>query len=415
MNQKLHHDPLDCPNNSNDTSQFESRLAPFSSSTRSRIPAFEVMRITEDIGSRRLSGQDIVSLCAGEPKPRPAPSRLKAAGYTGPLGLMSLREAICEHYRDWYDIELEPRTVALTTGSSGAFLLAFLAAFDAGHRVALAVPGYPAYRNILRTLGVEVVEITTGPSTRYQPTPEMLEKAVSEGGHIDGLILASPANPTGTMLSRVELSALVEWCRKRGTRVISDELYHGITFPESEDADSRGVTVRELDADAIVINSFSKYWGMTGWRLGWAILPEDLLGSFEALASNFALSPPTPAQEFALSAFTPECYAERDAILAEFARARRLLLDEEAQLNWGPSAPSEGAFYYYSDLGSQCERFGDSVSYSRALLDKTGVAVVPGIDFDPQAGGRSVRLSYAAGVDAVADALERIVRFQNRG
>lgn len=397
--------PIEC-------GQLDAKLSDFTPSARSRIPAFEVMRITDELGRRRLAGEDIVSLCAGEPKPRPAPSQLSAAGYTGPLGLMQLREAIGGHYRGWYGIEQKPEAIALTTGSSGAFLLAFLAAFDAGDRVALAVPGYPAYRNILRSLGIDVVEIPTGPGTRYQPTPELLDEAVEDGGQIHGLILASPANPTGTMLNRDELAALVGWSRRNGTRLVSDEIYHGITFPESGAADPHGVTVRELDSDAIVINSFSKYWGMTGWRLGWALLPEDLLDSFEALASNFALSPPTPAQEFALSAFTSECYAERDAIVAEFARARRLLIENEANLNWGPSAPSEGAFYYYSDLGPQLERFGDSVNYARALLDESGVAVVPGVDFDPQAGQRSVRISYAAGTGALADAIERIIQFQ---
>lgn len=383
-------------------------------SRRSGIPAFEVMRITDEIARRRAGGHDVVSLCAGEPSARAVPGTLQPAGYTGPLGTAPLREAVAGHYRQWYGVEADPASVAITTGSSGAFQLAFLAAFDPGDRVALASPGYPAYRNILTALGVHVIEIQTGPATRYQPTPELLDAAVAEHGELAGLVLASPANPTGTMLDRAALAALVAWCSLRGVRLVSDEIYHGITFGD-DGQDRRGVTARELDREAIVINSFSKYWGMTGWRLGWALLPDSLVAPFEALASNFALSPPAPAQELALTAFTDESYAERDAIVTGFARARRLILDAEPSLGWGVAAPSDGAFYYYSELGPQLERFTDSVDYARRLLAEADVAVVPGVDFDPVAGSRAVRLSYAAGESAVAEALERIVRFQSAG
>ncbi|MFC6235754.1 pyridoxal phosphate-dependent aminotransferase, partial [Leucobacter soli] len=327
-------------------------------SKRSHVPAFQVMSITDEIARRRLAGHDVVSLCAGEPSARPVPGTLKPAGYTGPLGTTPLREAIAGHYRAWYGVDVDPGTVAVTTGSSGAFQLVFLAAFDPGDRVALASPGYPAYRNILAALGVQVVEIPTGVETRYQPTPALLDAAVAEHGELAGLIIASPANPTGTMLGRAELAALADWCRARGTRLISDEIYHGITFPQPGDPDPRGVSAVELDPEAIVINSFSKYWGMTGWRLGWAILPPALVAPFEALASNFALSPPAPAQELAMNAFTPETYAERDAVVEGFARARALILDAAPALDWGTAAPSDGAFYYYSELGPQLERHG---------------------------------------------------------
>ncbi|RKQ85220.1 aspartate/methionine/tyrosine aminotransferase [Mycolicibacterium mucogenicum 261Sha1.1M5] len=385
--------------------------APRSASRRSEIPVFEVMQITDEVARRRHAGHDVVSLCAGEPSARPAPGTLQPAGYTGPLGTTPLREAIAGHYRDWYGVEVDPGRVAVTTGSSGAFQLVFLTAFDPGDRVALVSPGYPAYRNILTALGVHVIEIATGPETRYQPTPQLLDEAVREHGDLAGLIVASPANPTGTMLARSELQSLVEWCSAKGARFISDEIYHGITFIDAG-PDSRGVSAVELDSDAIVINSFSKYWGMTGWRLGWALLPEDLVAPFEALASNFALSPPAPAQELAMRAFSPETYAERDSVVQGFAKARALILDAEQSLNWGAAAPSDGAFYYYSELGPQLERFGDSSSYARALLEGADVAVVPGGDFDPVAGHRAVRLSYAAGEAAVAEALDRIIRFQ---
>lgn len=396
-------------------------------SRRSAIPAFEVMRITDEIARRRAEGRDVVSLCAGEPSARPAPGTLKPAGYTGPLGTTPLREAIAGHYRGWYGVDIDPKRIAVTTGSSGAFQLVFLAAFDPGDRVALASPGYPAYRNILAALGVQVIEIQTGIETRYQPTPELLDAAVAEHGDLAGLIVASPANPTGTMLGRNELEALVRWCGLHGTRFISDEIYHGITFGgigtdtdtatgaevASARESTRGVSAAELDSNAIVINSFSKYWGMTGWRLGWAVLPEDLIAPLEALASNFALSPPAPAQELALSAFTPESYAERDRIVDGFARARALILDAAPALRWGTAAPADGAFYYYSDLGPQLERYGSATIYARALLEQADVAIVPGVDFDPVAGDRAVRLSYAAGEAAVAEALERIIRFQS--
>lgn len=394
-----------------------SDVSPRPVSQRSAVPAFEVMRIIDEVARRRLEGHDVVSLCAGEPSARPAPETVKPAGYTGPLGTMPVREAIAGHYQHWYGAQIDPRCVAVTTGSSGAFQLVFLAAFDAGDRVALATPGYPAYANILRALGVQVVEIPTGPATRYQPTPELLDAAVAEHGTLAGLIVASPANPTGTMLSRSDLAALVAWCQKQGTRLISDEIYHGITYGSATNGapapDSRGVTAREFDPEAIVINSFSKYWGMTGWRLGWAILPESFVAPVEALASNFALSPPAPAQQLALSAFSSQTYAERDAIVEGFARSRRLILDAASRLDWGAAAPSDGAFYYYSELGeAQLERYGDSVAYARALLEEADVAVVPGVDFDPVAGSRAVRLSYAAGEAAVAEALDRILRFQ---
>ncbi|NLA64794.1 MAG: aminotransferase class I/II-fold pyridoxal phosphate-dependent enzyme [Leucobacter sp.] len=383
-------------------------------SQRSEIPAFEVMRITDEIARRRAAGHDVVSLCAGEPSARPAPGTLKPAGYTGPLGTMPLRDAIAGHYRNWYDVDVNSANVAVTTGSSGAFQLVFLAAFDPGDRVALASPGYPAYRNILTALGIHVIEMQATAATRYQPTPELLDQAVAQHGPLAGLIIASPANPTGTMLGRQELGALVDWCRTQGTRLISDEIYHGITFADPGSEDPRGVTAAELESESVVINSFSKYWGMTGWRLGWAIVPDSLVRPLEALASNFALSPPAPAQELALTAFTDETYAERDAVVEGFAKARALILDAAPDLHWGTAAPADGAFYYYSELGPQLERFGSATAYARQLLEHADVAIVPGVDFDTVAGDRAVRLSYAAGEAAVAEALERILRFQQQ-
>ncbi|MDO5678002.1 MAG: aminotransferase class I/II-fold pyridoxal phosphate-dependent enzyme [Propionibacteriaceae bacterium] len=387
-------------------------------SSRSAVPPFEVMQVLDQVATLRAAGRDIISLCAGEPAGgapsavNQAAAKLHAAGqvfgYTSPLGIWPLREKLAEHYRRWYGLDINPAQIAITTGSSGGFLLTFLAAFEAGDRVALARPGYPAYRNILTSLGCEVVDLECGPDVRFQPTVELLDAALAQAP-LKGLILASPANPTGTMVSRDELAALTTWCQQQGVRLISDEIYHGVTYPVGT---NRGTSAWELTQSAVVVSSFSKYWGMTGWRIGWLVLPADLVDAVDALAGNLALCPPAPAQYAALEAFTDQSYAECDAQVAEFAEARRLLLDAEPRLNWGVSAPADGAFYYYADLGPQLERWGTSGAYAAALLEQTGVAVTPGRDFDAALGSRTVRLSFAAGAPAIGEAIERIIAFQ---
>ncbi|MFF5792301.1 pyridoxal phosphate-dependent aminotransferase [Paeniglutamicibacter sp. NPDC012692] len=391
---------------------------------RAKVPAFEVMSILDRVSALRAAGRDVVSLCAGEPGDG-APSavskraaEIHLAGtpmtYTPALGILELREAIAGHYKHWYNIEVPAANVAITTGSSGAFMLLFLAAFNAGDKVALARPGYPAYANILRTLGIEVVELAAGPESRYQPSIELLEAAWEEHGNLDGLVLASPANPTGTMVSGTELAELAAWCRERGVRLISDEIYHGIDYPEPGAQARRSVSAWEVDTDTVVISSFSKYWGMTGWRLGWALVPEDLIATVDALAGNVALCPPAPAQYAALAAFGEESYREAEARVAEFSRARTALLEALPRLGWGECAPADGAFYLYADLGDKLGSFGNSSEYCAALLEAEGVAIVPGTDFDKVGGGRRVRLSFAAGLGPVTEAIERIVRFQAR-
>lgn len=391
-------------------------------SRRSAVPAFQVMDVLDRVAVLRGEGRDVISLCAGEPSGG-APSEVSAAAvelhasgraltYTSALGIRELRQEIAGHYRRWYGLHVDPARVAITTGSSGAFMLGFLVAFEAGERVALARPGYPAYRNILRALGCEVVEIDCGPEVRYQPTPEVLEAAHRESP-LAGLILASPANPTGTMVDRAELTAVAQWCAEHGVRLVSDEIYHGVTYPEPGAPDPRGVCAWEIDESAMVISSFSKYWGMTGWRLGWMLLPEDLVRPVDALAGNVALCPPAPAQYAAVAAFTAESYAECDEAVAEFARTRKLLLDNAVRLDWGTAAPADGAFYYYADLGPQLERWPSSAAYASELLEQAGVAITPGLDFDDRSGDRTVRLSFAAGTLAVGEAIERIVAFQS--
>ena len=381
------------------------------------------MKILHRVAQMRAAGRDVVSLCAGEPSggaPRGVSAKaaeVHASGmpltYTSALGISELRDAVAGHYRRWYGLELEADEVAITTGSSGAFMLTFLAAFNPGDRVALARPGYPAYRNILSSLGCEVVEIDCGPAERYQPTPALLDAAAAAHGPLAGLILASPANPTGTMVSRADLVALTQWCAANGVRLVSDEIYHGITYPADPQApDARGVCAWELDRTGVVISSFSKYWGMTGWRLGWALMPRDLAPAMEALAGNVALCPPAPAQLAAVEAFSEDSYSQAEAAVAEFAAIRRILLDNLGRLQWGTAAPADGAFYLYAELGDQLAGFADSGEYCRALLEQEGVALVPGSDFDAVNGRRSVRLSFAAGREAVAEAVERIIRFQ---
>ena len=392
--------------------------------SRAQVPAFQVMDILQRVAELRAQGRDVVSLCAGEPSggaPTAVSERAEAIHasrtpltYTPALGLAVLRTAIAEHYRSWYGLEVNAHNVAVTTGSSGAFMLTFLSAFNAGDRVALARPGYPAYRNILRALGVDVVEVDCGPGSRYQPTPALLDAAEREHGPLSGLVLASPANPTGTMVSRPELAALSAWCAERGARLVSDEIYHGITYADAGTQDARGVCAWELDRSAVVISSFSKYWGMTGWRLGWAIVPDDLVSTVDALAGNVALCPPAPAQYAAIEAFGEGAYAEAEAFVAEFAATRAALLANLERLGWGDAAPADGAFYLYADLGAALEGFEDSTAYCAALLESEGVALVPGADFDAVGGRRAVRLSFAAGQKAVLEAVERIVRFQER-
>lgn len=395
---------------------------PLTVASRAQVPPFQVMDILARVAELRAAGRDVISLCAGEPSggaPTGVSERAAAIHgsgvpltYTPALGIAELRNAIAGHYRRWYGLAMPTANVAVTTGSSGAFMLVFLAAFNPGDRVALARPGYPAYRNILRAFGIEVVELDCGPETRYQPTPRQLDAATAEHGPLAGLMLASPANPTGTMVSRGELTDLTAWCSRNGVRLVSDEIYHGITYPAVGDPDPRGVCAWELDRSGVVISSFSKYWGMTGWRLGWAVVPDDLLPAVDALAGNVALCPPAPAQMAAVEAFTEDSYRQAQGFVDEFAVTRSVLLESLPQLGWGPAAPADGAFYLYADLGAALAGFEDSTAYCAALLEEEGVALVPGGDFDGAGGRRAVRLSFAAGREAVSEAVERIVRFQ---
>ncbi len=382
---------------------------------RAHVPPFAVMEIIAAANARRAAGQHVLNLAAGEPGAGASRAVVDRAidllgvggglGYTESLGVPALRAAIAAHYVDWYGIPLDPGHVAVTTGSSGGFTLAFLAAFDAGDRVALARPGYPAYRNILAALGCQVVELACGPQTRFQPTVEMLA-ATHEQQPLDGLVIASPANPTGTMLDVAEIAAIAHWCAAHGVRLVSDEIYHGISYTGVQVASA----ARFLDSGAIVVNSFSKYWAMTGWRLGWLILPADLVGPVDALAGNFALCPPTLAQHAGIAALTAEGMAAARQGALGYSAARELLLERLPELGWTRVAPADGAFYLYADVSASGI---DSTTWCARLLDEAGVALTPGTDFDQVDGHRYVRLSFASGVDVVREAVDRIVTWQD--
>ncbi|GAA2721193.1 pyridoxal phosphate-dependent aminotransferase [Cellulomonas aerilata] len=383
-------------------------------SRRSQVPPFAVMEILAAANARRAAGESVLNLCAGEPATgasevvRRRAAELLAGGdlgYTEAMGAPPLRAAIARHYAHWYDVDVDPARVAVTTGSSGGFMLAFLAAFDVGDRVALARPGYPAYKNILAALGCEVVELACGPQTRYQPTVAQLEAL---DGPLDGLVVASPANPTGTMIREEELAALASWCAAHGVRLVSDEIYHGITYG-GPGAAGPATAAQYLDDGAVVVNSFSKYWAMTGWRLGWMVLPEDLVAAVDALAGNVALCPPALAQHAGVAALSPEGYAAAQENVDRYAVCRDLLLARLPELGWSRVAPADGAFYLYADVSGSGL---DSVTWCARLLDEAGVALTPGSDFDGVDGDAWVRLSFASSVEVVGEAVDRVVAWQ---
>ena len=371
---------------------------------RAAIPPFHVMDVLSAAAARQRSHGDMISLSAGQPSSgASAPVRAAAAkavvddalGYTVQLGIPELREAIAGHYERTYALPVDPTDVVVTTGSSGGFQLAFLAAFDPGDRVALARPGYPAYRNILSALGCEVVELPCDGRTRFQPTVAMLE----EIGPIKGLVLASPANPTGTVLPAAELAAIAGWCVTHGVQLVSDEIYHRIDYAGA------ATSAWQYSREAVVVNSFSKYFAMTGWRLGWLLVPQRLHRAIDCLTGNFTICPPALSQYAGVAAFEEESYAELDGHVARYRTNRELLLTGLAELGIDKVAPADGAFYVYADVGHLTQ---DSMSWSQRLLADTGVAIVPGIDFDPEHGNRFVRLSFAGSTEDVSEALRRL-------
>jgi aspartate/methionine/tyrosine aminotransferase len=377
-------------------------------SKRGRVDPFIALDVLRMANERAMAGGEVLHLEIGQPGGGAPHAVIEAAkraleahaiGYTEALGVPELRHRVALHYRERYGVELDWRRVAITAGSSAAFLLSFLAAFESGDRVALASPSYPAYRNILSSINIAPVDLPARAEDRYQPTPELLER---DGGALDGLIVAHPSNPTGSMLSADELKALCGYCRARGIRMISDEIYHGIVYGHEP------VTALAFDEEAIVINSFSKYFSMTGWRLGWAVLPESLVRTVECLAQSLFISPPTLSQLAALAAF--DARAELDAKVALYRRNRDLLIRRLPEAGIRRFLPPEGAFYLYADVS---DISNDSEALCLRLLAETGVALTPGMDFDRARGHATVRISFAGPEAVIAEALNRLAAWRS--
>ena len=375
-------------------------------SIRGQVPPFIVMDVMAEANRREVAGEDVLHLEVGQPSTGAPSGVIEVAqatlvsdklGYTEALGIDPLRERIARYYGETHDIDLAADRVVVTTGSSGGFMLAFLSAFDTGDRVALADPGYPAYRNILSALGIEAVAIPTTIDDRYQPTPELLDRVVRETGAIDGLIVASPANPTGTMLAAAEMKALTGYCDANGIRLISDEIYHGITY------EGAGETALSFTDNGFIVNSFSKYYSMTGWRVGWMVVPEDLHRSVECLAQNLFISVPALSQRAACAAF--DCREELDANVLRYAANRELLLRELPKAGLDRLAPADGAFYIYAEVGHLTN---DSEAFCRQILAETGVAMAPGTDFDRERGRATVRISFAGDTATMGEAARRL-------
>jgi len=370
--------------------------------------AMDVMREANRLD---LAGADIAHLEVGQPG-APAPrTAIEAAqrvladgriGYTDALGLMALRERIARHYEEAYGVAVAPERVAVTTGSSGGFMLAFLALFEPGARVALSVPAYPAYRNILAALGLEAVPLEAKAANRWVPTPLQVEAAHAERP-LAGLLLASPANPSGTMLLRESLAALAATADRLGLWLVSDEIYHGLTY------ETPAETALRFSDEALVINSFSKYYCMTGWRVGWMVMPERLVRTVERLAQNLYISVPTVSQLGALGAF--EARDELEAIKAGYARNRAVLLDALPSMGLGSFLPVDGAFYVYVDVSRLTN---DAQDFAARVLHEAGVAIAPGLDFDAAHGQSYVRLSFAGTPETIDKAVDRLARFLAR-
>jgi len=376
-------------------------------SSRSNIEPFHVMDVFKAAALRTRTHGDVLSLAAGQPStsaPGPVLQATRDAldghllGYTETLGILPLREAIAQYHAAEAGVPVDADDVVVTTGSSGAFTLLFLAAFDIGDTVVMARPGYPAYRNTLAALGCRVVELDCGPQSRFQPTVAMLESLPEPP---KGLIIASPANPTGTIIDPSELAAIARWCQAHGTLLISDEIYHGISFGDVETS-----SAWETSRDAVVVGSVSKYFSMTGWRLGWMLLPTYLRRAVERLASNMTVCPPAISQVAAIAAFTEASRAELDGHVRRYAVNRRILLDGLTAAGVTDLAPADGAFYAYADIAHLTD---DSLTWCEEALARTGVAVAPGVDFDTVHGHHTIRFSFAG---ATADIEEALVRLQ---
>ena len=376
-------------------------------STRSQVDPFIVMDVMEDARQAEEAGQNIIHMEVGQPASGAPKNALKsltdaletdALGYTVALGLPELRERIARLYGEWYDLDLNPERIIVTSGSTGGFLLAFTALFDTGDRVGIGAPGYPSYRQILRSLDLEPVDLPTLAENRYQPVPSDFA-----GLNLDGLLVASPANPSGTMLDRAAMKALIDATAAQGASFISDEIYHGIEY------EAEAVTALEITDNVYVINSFSKYFSMTGWRVGWMIVPEDQVRVVERIAQNMFICAPHASQVAALAAL--DCTEELEENLKVYTENRKLMLKELPEAGFDKIAPPDGAFYVYADVGEYTD---DSRDFAAEILREAGVAVTPGLDFDPERGARTLRFSYAGSTEDIREGLDRLQTFMQR-
>ncbi len=374
-------------------------------SNRSAVEPFHAMDVLAEANRRRAAGHPIISMAVGQPAdPAPQIVRLAAEralkdgriGYTDALGLIELREAIAAHYADNYGVTVSPERIAITTGSSAAFNLAFLVYFDPGDRVAITRPGYPAYRNILTALGLEVVEIANEGGASGALTAQALAAAHAEKP-LKGVLFASPANPTGAVIDKPELKAIIETARDLGIRVISDEIYHRLSY-ESED-----VTALQISDDVTIINSFSKYYCMTGWRIGWMVLPSADVRAIERLGQSLYISAPELSQRAAIEAF--HATAELERVKDRYRQNRQILLEHLPRIGPSLAAPMDGAFYAYCDVS----RFtNDSMEFARRMIAETNIAATPGRDFDPIDGHRTMRFSYAGSIEEIEEVVRRL-------
>lgn len=376
--------------------------------TTNMVPTFLAMAVMNATKELEATGADVIHLEVGQPS-SPPPSAVNRAlikaldevsthGYSVALGELPLRRRIVGHYADWYGAKVDPACTAVTPGSSLGFALAFLAGFDRGDKIAVATPGYPAYRNLLKALGLEPVLMSARAAEGWLPS---LEALVASGEALpDGMLLASPANPTGVVMSDDDVRDVCIWCHKNGVRLIMDEIYHGLTFG------GRPTTALLHSDSVIVVNSFSKFFAMTGWRVGWAIFPPDLVDTVERLAQNMYIGPPRPMQAGAIAAF--DDYAALDAEAARYRENRDILTSRLPQDFLGDMAPSDGAFYLYVDISKLGMTTPDSIAMAEAMLNETHVAVTPGVDFDTVEGHRHLRLSYAGSTADMKEASRRI-------
>lgn len=373
-------------------------------STRSAVDPFIVMDVMQAAARAEAEGQHIIHMEVGQPgtgAPKGAVEALKnamddgALGYTVALGLPALRTRIARMYGEWYNVDLDPNRVVITSGSSGGFILAFTSLFDTGDRVGIGAPGYPSYRQILKALALTPVDLQTSLENRLQPVP-----ADFADQDLAGLLVASPANPTGTMLDRAAMGDLIDACAAQNASFISDEIYHGVEY------DQKAVTALEVTDDCYVINSFSKYFSMTGWRVGWMVVPEDHVRVVERIAQNMFICAPHASQVAALAAM--DCEAELQANMDVYRANRALMLTGLKEAGFTSFAPPDGAFYVYADVS---EHTSDSLSFAAEILEKAQVSVTPGLDFDPKRGVTTLRFSYARSTADIAEGLARLKTF----